>query len=39
MKIFLKKYGTDCIKIQKTSEVEYLCQNLGAVTLQKELTK
>ena len=35
MKNFLKKYGTDCIKIEKTSEVEYFCQNLGAVTLQK----
>ena len=35
MKIFLKKYGKVCIKIQKKSEVEYFTQNLGAVTFQK----
>ena len=33
--IFLKKYRKHCIKIQKMSEAEYLCQKLGAVTLQK----
>ena len=32
MKIFRRKSGKHCIKIQKMSEAEYLCKKIGAAT-------